>query len=33
MDVESIKRFIKENQKGLIVGFAAGFIVRVLLGR
>jgi predicted negative regulator of RcsB-dependent stress response len=31
MSVEEIKQFIRENQKGLIIGVIAGFVVSRLL--
>ena len=31
MNVESIKQFIQENKKGLIVGVVAALIVRAIL--
>jgi predicted negative regulator of RcsB-dependent stress response len=31
MTVEEIKQFVRENQKGLIIGVIAGFIVSRLL--
>jgi hypothetical protein len=31
MDIDEVKRFIRENQRGLIVGFAAGFLLRSLM--